>query len=109
MKGSDALPVRTTFLHLLYPSVVPIFDKMVLKAVNMWRPGANTDPAVLEAYLPVAWSLADRYEDKLRVFPETPLRLVDMGLWVLRDSERSMHRRRLNRPVHLTVRYADHR
>ena len=34
MASSDALPVRTTFLHILYPNVVPIFDKMVLKAVG---------------------------------------------------------------------------
>ncbi|MGB8408298.1 MAG: hypothetical protein WCE58_00110, partial [Gallionella sp.] len=41
MKSSTALPVRTTLLHFLYPSVVPIFDKMVLQAVGVWDKHAN--------------------------------------------------------------------
>ncbi len=47
MKSSTALPVRTTFLHILYPNVVPIFDQMVLKAAKAWRKGANQDLGVL--------------------------------------------------------------
>jgi hypothetical protein len=38
MVSCDALPVRTTFLHMFYPTVIPIFDKMVLKAVGAWKP-----------------------------------------------------------------------
>ena len=86
MKTSTALPVRTTFLHFFYPSVVPIFHAMVLKAVDLWSPGANTQLPVLEDYLPRAWHLANTYEPRLSGFAETPLRLIDMALWVVRDS-----------------------
>ncbi|MEO7343646.1 MAG: hypothetical protein ABIU85_02310, partial [Methylotenera sp.] len=41
MLTTNAFPVRTTFLHFLYPSTIPIFDKMVLKEVGMWSPNAN--------------------------------------------------------------------
>ena len=86
MKTPTALPVRTTFLHFFYPSVVPIFDKMVLQAVGLWSLGANSRRSVLMEYLPVAWHLANSYEPRLGGFVETPLRLIDMALWVVRDS-----------------------
>jgi hypothetical protein len=60
MKSSTALPVRTTFLHILYPNGVPIFDQMVLKAVGAWREGGNHDIRVLRQYIPHAWALADK-------------------------------------------------
>jgi hypothetical protein len=84
MRSPSALPVRTTLLHFLYPTAVPIFDKMVLKAVGMWSDGANTRLDVLKAYLPVAWRLADRYESQLVSFRESSVRVIDMGLWVTR-------------------------
>ena len=74
------------FLHFFNPSVVPIFDRMVLQAVGLWSPGANTRLAVLEAYLPIAWQLADEYATRPREFVETPVRLIDMALWVGRGS-----------------------
>jgi hypothetical protein len=82
MASSDALPVRTTFLHILYPNVVPIFDQMVLKAVGAWFKGANKKVAVLRQYLPQAWALADKYAQQLSGFKESPVRLVDMALWI---------------------------
>jgi hypothetical protein len=85
MKTSTALPVRTTILHFIYPSVVPIFDQMVLKAVAAWNPGANQDVAVLRRYMPHAWELADRYAQGRPNLEETPVRLVDMALWVSRN------------------------
>jgi hypothetical protein len=84
MASSDALPVRTTFLHILYPNVVPIFDKMVLKAVGAWFEGANKKVPVLRQYLPHAWALADKYAQQFSGFKESPVRLVDMALWVER-------------------------
>jgi hypothetical protein len=84
MASSDALPVRTTFLHILYANVVPIFDKMVLKAVGAWFEDANKKVAVLRQYLPHAWALADKYAHQLSGFKESPVRLVDMALWVER-------------------------
>lgn len=86
IKSSTALPVRTTFLHVLFPNVVPIFDKMVLKAVAAWSEGANQSMSVLRQYLPHAWVLADRHTQQLSGFKESPLRLVDMALWVERGS-----------------------
>jgi hypothetical protein len=84
MASSDALPVRTTFLHILYPNVVPIFDKMVLLAVGAWFESANKKVVVLRQYLPHAWALADKYAKQLSGFKESPVRLVDMALWVER-------------------------
>ncbi len=81
------LPVRSTFLHFLYPETVPIFDKMVLQAVGVREPGANQDIAVFKRYLPFVWSLADRYSTASGVCSlEVPLRRIDMALWVMRDS-----------------------
>ena len=85
MKSSTALPVRTTFLHILYPNIVPIFDQMVLRAVGAWREGANQDAGVLRYYIPHAWALADKYTQELSGFKESPVRLIDMALWVKRN------------------------
>ncbi len=85
MKSNTALPVRTTFLHILYPNIVPIFDQMVLKAVGAWRDRANQDISVLRHYIPRAWALADKYTQQLSAFKESPVRLVDMALWVKRS------------------------
>jgi hypothetical protein len=88
MKTETALPVRTTFLHFVFPDVVPIFDKMVLQAVGVPEPGANQRMDVLCKYLPFAWKLADEH---VAGYPqerkETPIRLVDMALWVIREME----------------------
>ena len=89
MASSSTLPVRTTFLHFLYPSVVPIFDQMVLKAVNGWEKDANHKASFLTAYLPLAWELAERYAKPAFSFKrESPIRVIDMALWVTRGDER---------------------
>jgi hypothetical protein len=85
MKTETALPVRTTLLHFFFPNVVPIFDKMVLQAVGMSDQFANQKISVLSRYLPFAWELAERYGAQFVSFsPETPIRLIDMALWVSR-------------------------
>lgn len=72
----------------MYPEVVPIFDMMVLKAVGAWARNANHDVAVLREYLPFAWELTARYSDALAEFSnETPVRAMDMALWLSRGSE----------------------
>jgi hypothetical protein len=86
MKSATALPVRSTFLHILYPSVVPIFDKMVLQAVGITDEQANQNLDVFRAYLPHAWHLAQDHAAKLVGFEETPVRLIDMALWVIRNA-----------------------
>jgi hypothetical protein len=85
MKTSTSLPVRTTMLHVLYPDVVPIFDQMVLKAVGSWYTAANQDVRVLARYIPHAWTLADRHTGHLTGFQESSVRLIDMGLWLVRS------------------------
>jgi hypothetical protein len=85
MKSSDALPVRSTFLHVLYPNIVPIFDQMVLRAVDAWRERANHDISVLRQYLPHSWALADKHTQQLSGFKESAVRLVDMALWIKRS------------------------
>jgi len=88
MKSPTALPMRTTFLHFRYPTVVPILDKMVLQAVGVREEDANHDIGVLREYLPFAWGLADRHASKLEGFSETRVRLTDMALWIVRGKER---------------------
>jgi hypothetical protein len=85
MKSSTALPVRTTFLHVLQPAVVPIFDKQVLLAVGVTDRNANQSLRFLSTYIPHAWSLANLYSEACSVFQkETDVRLVDMAMWVVR-------------------------
>ena len=85
MKSSDALPVRTTFLHFLYPAVVPIFDKMVLRAVGVEQKNANKCCSYLRLYIQHVWELADRYSSCFPSYAkETPIRLIEMALWVER-------------------------
>jgi hypothetical protein len=81
MSEKCALAVRSTFLHFLYPAVVPIFDKMVRKAV-----GLNEKDQSLETfrrYVLHAWALTHRHAEQLAGFRETPVRLTDMALWVI--------------------------
>ena len=83
----STLPVRTTLLHFLYPSVVPIFDQMVLKAVGAWDKNANHKASVLKDYLPFAWELAEQHAQPISSFTkEGPLRVIDMALWVSRGN-----------------------
>jgi hypothetical protein len=87
MKSSTALPVRTTFLHFLSPTTNPIFDKQVLLAVGVKEKFANQKISFLGAYVDHAIELAKRHAGHLRNFlDETPLRLIDMALWVTRGS-----------------------
>lgn len=83
----NTFPVRTTFLHFLYPSVVPIFDQMVLKAVGAWNKDANHKTSVLKDYLPFAWELAEQHAQPISSFKkEGPMRVIDMALWVSRGN-----------------------
>jgi len=82
--GVTALPVRTTFLHILYPAIVPIFDKMVRRAVGL--PEDDQSMEVFRQYLPYAWELAHRHVENRKEFPENPVRLTDMALWIVRGN-----------------------
>ena len=88
MAATTALPARTTFLHFVYPSVVPIFDKQVLLAVGIDHKDANKDIEVLRQYIPFAWHLTHKHHNTFAEYgyPETPLRLIDMALWVTRSN-----------------------
>ncbi len=81
--SSTAIPVRTTFLHFIYPEVVPIFDKMVLRAIGVWDKNANQSYKVLSDYLPFSWELAEKYRNQVVLIKnESPVRAIDMALWV---------------------------
>lgn len=86
LKNSCAIPVRSTLLHFIYPEIIPIFDKQVLKAVGITEKDANKDWRVFDKYVPFAWKMADS-PNIPKDWKETPLRLVDMALWVLRGKE----------------------
>jgi hypothetical protein len=82
IKTNTALPVRTTLLHFLFPHVVPIFDRMVLEAVGV---GERQNIGILKEYVDHVWTLAGRHAAHFFNFPlETPVRLIDMALWVSR-------------------------
>ncbi len=86
--GSCAIPTRTTLLHFLFPSVVPIFDKQVLKAVGVAEHNANRSYTKLRQYLPHAWQLDARYSSASGIsHKEQSLRRIDMALWVNRGSK----------------------
>jgi len=88
MTSSCAIPVRTTLLHFVYPQVVPIFDKQVLLAVGVRGKDANHSYETLRDYIPHAWLLAGRYQPSFTTFgKETPVRLIDMALWVCRGQQ----------------------
>ena len=82
---SCTFPVRSTLLHFVYPDIVPIFDKQVLRAVGVCQENANRDQRILFEYIQFAWNISQK---DLAVIPqdwrETPLRLLDMALWVIR-------------------------
>jgi len=85
MKYSDALPVRTTFLHFVYPAVVPIFSQMVLRAVGVSDMNASHKTNVLKEYLSFVWKLEEQYAQQVFRFQrEGPIRVIDMALWVSR-------------------------
>ncbi len=85
------LPVCTTVLHFMYPQVVPIFDQMVLRAVGYSRDEIkarelNQSSELYGQYLEHHWSLVRTYSPKFARLglPETPVRAVEMALWVNR-------------------------
>lgn len=84
LANSCAFPARSTILHFLYPSIIPIFDKQVLLAVGVAEKDANKKQDVLLKYIQHAWDIS-----KNSYIPhdwqETPLRLVDMAFWVIRN------------------------
>ncbi|MBU1177287.1 hypothetical protein KKH96_02470 [Patescibacteria group bacterium] len=87
MGSPDSFPGRTTFLHFVYPDIIPVFDKMVLQAVGVEDENANHSIQFLKNYIPFAWKLADKYKNKFdEKWQETPVRLIDMALWVNRGN-----------------------
>jgi hypothetical protein len=86
ISNSCALPARSTFLHFLYPGTVPIFDKQVLLAVGVTDKDANKKKDVLFDYIPFAWEISWNSHVPVN-WQETPLRLLDMALWVIRDKQ----------------------
>lgn len=83
--SETSLPVRSTLLHFIYPDLIPIFDKMVLKAVGITEKNANQKMQYFKEYIPFNWGLCATYKDKMDYFKdETPVRVIDMALWAVR-------------------------
>lgn len=89
MGAETTLPVRSTFLHFLYPETVPVFDQMVLRAVSgcgyQYAEGDNQRIEILKKYIPHNWELAERYSMFRGNRPESMVRLIDMALWIMRS------------------------
>jgi len=84
MKTPCSLAVRTTFLHFAYPEVIPLFDKQVLLAVGVCERKANQKLHYLFEYMQHAWTLSADPSLVPTNWQESPLRLLDMALWVNR-------------------------
>lgn len=84
MINSNALPMRSTFLHFHYPDIIPILDKQVLLAVGVNDPNATGKEETLEKYIQFTWSLLQTPNLIPRDWTETPLRLIDMAFWITR-------------------------
>lgn len=83
------LPVATTVMHFLYPDTVPIFDQMILRAVGYNREdikknNLNQSFELYEKYLIHHWGMCSKYSSSTAGFFETPVRVVEMALWVSR-------------------------
>jgi len=83
------LPVCTAVLHFLYPDVIPIFDKMVLKAVGytaqqIKKGNLNQKQQLYGQYVEHVWSLTKKHAKPISKVPlvESPVRIVDMALWI---------------------------
>jgi len=80
--GSCSLATRTTFLHLLYPDHIPIYDSMVMKAAGVTDPES---PDIVLRLFPTLWELARAHTAHRAGKPpferENAIRLLDMVLW----------------------------
>ena len=88
----ENFPPILTVLHYLYPDVVPIFDQMILRAVGydkekINRKRLNQSQELYHEYLEHHWSLAEKYANKINNFRETPVRAIEMALWVSRGEK----------------------
>jgi hypothetical protein len=83
------LPVCTTVLHYLYPDVIPIFDQMILRAVGYKKDVVkakrlNQSQELYNEYLEHHWAMVRKYATQIGNFKETPVRVIEMALWVNR-------------------------
>lgn len=96
-KTGRTYPVRSTVLHFLYPHDIPVFDIKVLEAVGVEDAkelDANHDLDFFRRYIEHAWVLERKHLDALSAFPGlTPLRVLDMALWVERGGMKVPTRR----------------
>ncbi|MFA6605356.1 MAG: hypothetical protein WCS88_05235 [Patescibacteria group bacterium] len=93
-RAKAAWPTRSTFLHFIYPDIIPIFDKMVLKAVDPdYEDGDNKKLDKFLQYIPHVWKLAQKYKDKIKNIPnlrDTDVRIIEMALWITRDGQNKL-------------------
>ncbi|MGC9328280.1 MAG: hypothetical protein ACP5I1_11645, partial [Candidatus Hinthialibacter sp.] len=79
----------STVLHFLYPDIVPIIDINVLQAIGYSKEQAKKNVSKIDIYkllINHIWELASRYANSFESFQESPIRLIDMALWVVRGN-----------------------
>jgi len=76
VQAGTARPSRSVFLHFCFPSIVPIYDRMVRKALET----EDYQKCFLQIHF-----LANKYFNKIKQIPdlrETPIRIIEMALWI---------------------------
>jgi hypothetical protein len=98
MKGKCCFAVRTTFLHFLFPEIVPIMDVMTLAATDKTEQSAGTDERNLKPYFEMVWRLQEKNScatgETFKDYPESPVRLTEMALFVVGHAIRKAARSR---------------
>ena len=88
IQTTTSLPTRSTFLHFLYPETMPIFDRMVLRAVNEnYLKGDNERYLKYSEYFLHVHFLSEKYKDRINQISnleDTPIRIIEMALWIIR-------------------------
>lgn len=88
MATNTAWPTRSVFLHFLYPNTIPIFDQMVLRAVepNFQPNDKDTEKRdKFSEYIKHVWNLTEKYAEQIKQIEnlrDTDIRIVEMALWI---------------------------
>jgi len=86
MASPTAWPTRSVFLHFLYPNIIPIFDQMVLRAIEPnYQKNYSTRKDKFLEYIEFVWKLTERYVKQIKEIKklkDTDIRIIEMALWI---------------------------
>lgn len=95
--GLTSYPTRTTFLHFIYPDIVPIFDQHAYYGANLTynelnniphneilAPACTQDINELRWYIEQIYQWVEKYQPRFQQYnyPEKPVRIVEMALFI---------------------------